>query len=439
MSSAWRNACAAAALAVAIVWIACAGGDTQRGRVLLIGIDGATHRVIEPMLAQGHLPHLARLAREGASGALRSTKPIVSPRIWNTIATGVHPSKHGILHFSKPNEEGGHELFLSVDRKARALWTVASHYGRSVGVVNFWNTYPPERINGVMVSDHLLAVEIAGREILTGAKATPQGDVIHPRQWHERLSAMVSDRTQLTSIANPFAADKVLPASVQREDLHRHYHEDSALVRIAEEIEREIRPDLAMVLLPGIDRISHFLWGVVEPAHLYPEALRPSPAERAGGKQALFDYYAYTDALIGRLIAGYTEEDLVLVVSDHGFEAAETFMVLTGGHESDAALDGVIFACGPGIEAQTRITGLTIDDIAPTILAFMGLPVAHDLDGRIGDFIALAPPEHIASFDDIPVALVDIAPSGVEHDIIEQLRTLGYLEPDTENPGPNDR
>ncbi|MCP4037671.1 MAG: hypothetical protein GY733_12090, partial [bacterium] len=113
--------------------------------------------------------------------------------------------------------------------------------------------------------------------------------------------------------------------------------------------------------------------------------------------------------------------------------------VLTGGHESDAALDGVIFARGPGIEARTRITGLTIDDIAPTILAFMGLPVALDLDGRIGDFIALDPPERVASFDDIPVALVDIAPSGVEHDIIEQLRTLGYLEPDTKNPGPSDR
>ena len=61
----------------------------RRPRVLLVGIDGATLRIIDPLIREGRLPVLAGLAREGASGPLRSHQPIYSPRIWNSIATGM--------------------------------------------------------------------------------------------------------------------------------------------------------------------------------------------------------------------------------------------------------------------------------------------------------------------------------------------------------------
>ena len=65
----------------------CSGKDARR-RVLLIGIDGATLRVAVPLMQDGKLSDLAALAREGVSGPLRSTLPLYSPRIWNSIATG---------------------------------------------------------------------------------------------------------------------------------------------------------------------------------------------------------------------------------------------------------------------------------------------------------------------------------------------------------------
>ena len=67
------------------------------------------------------------------------------------------------MHFAYPGEDGKNTLYLSSDRKVHALWNIVSDAGLSVGVVNFWNTYPPEVINGVMVSDHLLARNIEGR------------------------------------------------------------------------------------------------------------------------------------------------------------------------------------------------------------------------------------------------------------------------------------
>ncbi len=408
--------------------LACSVSEMPAGRVLLIGIDGAAPRVINDLLAEGRLPNLARLAREGASGTLRSSMPISSPRIWNTIVTGKVPDQHGILHFSKQDEDGVHHLFLSTDRKARALWSIVSQRGGSAGVVNFWNTYPPEKLNGVMVSDHLLATEIAGRELIVNADPTPPGSVIYPADWHARLTPLVADQTQFTHVPNPFSQENVLPGTAKRNDLSRHFHEDSALVRITLEIEREIRPDVMMVLLPGIDRVSHFLWGTLEPAEKYPEPLRPNPRERAGGKAALLSYYEYTDALIGKLIAGSGKRDLVIVVSDHGFEAGQAFMVLTGIHESEAAINGVVFARGPGITPTSKIVGLTVNDITPTILAWMGLAVADDMDGSIGTFLDVASTGRVASYEIGEIEFVDSHSSGVETEIVEQLRTLGYLE-----------
>ena len=78
----------------------------------------------------------------------------------NSIATGKKPSKHGIVAFAWKDEEGTPHLYLSSDRKTHALWNIASEAGLTVGVVNWWNTYPPERVRGVIVSDHSLALEI---------------------------------------------------------------------------------------------------------------------------------------------------------------------------------------------------------------------------------------------------------------------------------------
>ena len=160
-------------LATALGLTGCSEPYERPGRILLIGIDGASPRVMAELILQGHLPNLARLKEEGAAGDLKSSKPISSPRIWNTVVTGKMPSKHGIANFSKKDRKGVHHLYLSTDRKASTIWSIASANGMTVGVVNFWNTFPLEKVNGVMVSDHVLAKEVDGRERMTGAAVAP--------------------------------------------------------------------------------------------------------------------------------------------------------------------------------------------------------------------------------------------------------------------------
>ncbi len=397
------------------------------GRILLIGIDGASLRVIEPLLAQGKLPHLARLKREGFGGRLRSHLPIESPRIWASIATGKTPEKHGIRGFVRKGTDGKRRLYTSSDRHAHALWNIVSDAGLQVSVVNWWNTHPLEKIRGVMVSDHLLPLEVLGVSVLAGLDVPKITAIVHPVEWRERVLALRDARHPLTEFESPFA-DSRLFGNAGAKRLSSHFHNDEAVVRIALEIEAELRPDLAMVFLPGIDRVSHVLWGSLDPPSV-PDATPLQNALRAKRAAALRRYYEFTDALIGLLVAAYGPDDLTVVVSDHGFEPSRGEGHISGGHASEAALDGVVFAGGPRI-VSTPSAGRppSVNDITPTLLAWKGLAVAKDMDGRPAPFLEVETLEWIASYDGSLIERVGSGPSGAETAIVEQLEALGYLK-----------
>lgn len=429
-----------AGLAAILVTVAGCGevtGSNRTGRIMLIGIDGASPRIVDQLIAEGRLPNLARIAQQGVHGKLRSQIPISSPRVWNTIVTGMVPEKHGILTFSYQGRDRRQHLYASTDRRARALWSIASNAGLTVGVVNLWNTYPLEKVNGVMVSDHVLATEVERLEKMMHTKKSKYGAVIYPDSWNARLSGMVKNRTTpLPTFENPFRDGQALPRWVKRKELQRRFIEDGALANMTREISAVEKPDLTMVLLTGIDRISHYLWGVVEPADAYSPGFVPTPEGRAGGKAALFAYYEYTDALIGALSAGMGRDDMVMVISDHGFEAGESMMRLTGAHHSEKAIDGILYARGPGISPGSIAAGVSVQDITPTLLAWLRLPAALDMDGKRAAFLNLdhtaEPSPPIESYDVIALDFVNpsAVPSGVEDEIVDQLRALGYIDPE---------
>lgn len=398
-------------------------------RVLLIGIDGASPRMTEPLLARGALPHLAQIRDEGVSGPIESLMPLVSPRIWNAVATGKRPKKHGIASFAHLDENGVQRLYLGSDRKVHALWNIVSDAGMSVSVINWWNSFPPEKINGVMVSDHFQGNEVAKREQLVGAAETPTGAVVFPESWENRLAELLAIDEPPVVFTDPFAGNEQLPRyNLINWRLSNYFHEDGAVLRFALEVEEAEQPDVMLVFFPGIDRISHFLWGMLEPPELYKEDLRPSPTEREVGLRAFESYYEYTDALLGSLLERYGPDDLVIVLSDHGFEAKSGLGVLTGGHDSKEAQNGVFFARGAGISAGTTTSEMNVLDITPTILAWLGLPVGEDMDGDVANFLGDKPITRITTHDTGPIERLDSKPSGSDEGMLENLRALGYLE-----------
>jgi predicted AlkP superfamily phosphohydrolase/phosphomutase len=414
---------------VAVLAIACGCGAERRGRILLIGIDGASLKVARPMLRKGELPNLAKIAQQGIYGPLRSHMPIHSPRIWTSIATGKTPKSHGILGFAKDDGDGGTRLYLGSDRKGHALWNIASDAGKRVAVVNWWNTYPVETVNGVIVSDHVLAGEVQGRRSLTGASEIATGPIVYPEDWEERLLAVAEVTQPVTDVPDPFSDVSRFPEWARVERLSERYRSDERVTRIALAVDRELRPDLLMVFLPGIDRVSHRLWGALEPPADGSDGPF-TPAQRDASAAALRRYYSFTDALIGELSKSFDPEDLVMVVSDHGFEAGSSMMLLTGEHKTQNALNGVIFASGPDIAPSHDKRPVTVNDVTPTILAWLGLPIGDDMQGRPASFLAVDASQigRVASHDTRPIERPGDAPSGAEESMLEHLWSLGYVE-----------
>ncbi len=281
----------------------------------------------------------------------------------------------------------------------------------------------------MVISDHAIPGEVERRRALTGAASVPRAASVYPEHWQARLAELFVEEAPLTDFPNPFSGDAGLPGFVDVEALARTFRTDALIARIALAVEAELRPDLMLVFLPGIDRVSHRLWGNLEPEEAYPERLRPTPDQRAAGRRALFGYYAYTDTLIGLLVERFGEDDLVMVVSDHGFAAGVTKgRDLTGSHAMRDARFGVVFARGRGVRPGPAPRRVTIKDVTPTVLAWLGLPVARDMAGAPAPFLdaeLLAP---VDTYETRAIERVETAPSPAADEIVEQLRELGYLE-----------
>ena len=409
--------------------------DKPPGRVLVVGIDGANLRMIDPLIKEGRLPHLARLREQGVSGPLESIMPLESPRIWNSIATGKQPEKHGILSFAYAARQGVQHLYLGSDRKVHALWNIVSDAGLSVSVINWWNTFPPEKINGVMISDHLQNREVGLRETLTNATETPSARLTFPESWETRLMALIEIDDPAVDFDDPFLGTQQLVYGRERNQrLSKYFAEDGEVLRFALEVESAEHPDVMLVFFPGIDRVSHFLWGMIEEPMLYPDKMRPGPEIRSAGRKAFEAYYEYTDAMLGRLIERYAEDDLIIVLSDHGFEAGNDLGLLTGLHKTAKAIDGVLFARGAGLPAKMDAGEVGVLDITPTILAWLGLPVGEDMDGRVAAFLGKFPRgkpiTRVATHDIDAVERLEFSPSGADEKILENLRALGYIKDD---------
>lgn len=276
--------------------------ETQAGRktrALVIGLDGASFDVLDPLLKEGRLPHLAGLIKAGMSGELHSTMPYASAPAWASFMTGKNPGKHGIFSFRKLMRDKS-SLGL-VDRRhihSERLWGVLNRVGRRAIVLNVPITYPPEEVQGVMVSG-VFVPRLAGES------------VIHPRQRFSELSELLGGCT-LDLLYTQAWADQDFEGILREAMLTVE-----GWTRASLHFMSEPNWDLCVVVFTETDRIQHRLWQWLFPeegAHLLREN------ENIWGKrERLLDFYTNLDAQLGKMIAQAGEEAYIFILSDHGF------------------------------------------------------------------------------------------------------------------------
>jgi tetratricopeptide (TPR) repeat protein len=432
-----------AAWLCALALVAGCGGD-PRERIIVLGLDGMDPETVDTLMSEGKLPNFARLRQDGAYGRLHSQRPILSPIIWTTLATGKPPEEHGIGDFVAVNAKTGEQLpVTSRMRRVQALWNVFSNAGRTVDVVGWWATWPAEAVNGAVVSDHtcyhfLFPDGARGDRLDVG--------VVHPPALAAALEPLVKRPSDVT------AADLARFAHVPDEELARPFRFDDELShlrwalataetyrRIGLRLWADQHPDLLMVYVEATDST----------AHLFGHLFRAGPMRgELGVQQQRFgntveQVYQYADEIVGDYLAAMDAGTTLVVLSDHGFalgalpDDPSTTRDMRRVSERFHRIDGILYLYGARVRARARLDRPGLLDVAPTVLALAGLPPAADMRGRVlTEGITVADPvRSVATYEDgtrATGAATGTADAPVDPTILERLRALGYL--DTSSP-----
>jgi predicted AlkP superfamily phosphohydrolase/phosphomutase len=275
--------------------------ESERPKVVVIGLDGGTFDILQPLLQAGHMPHLQQLLASGSWGSLHSTLPPFTATAWSSFITGVNPGRHGVLSFTKRDSYNYDLLgqhFVDATQLGRSLWEIMSDYGRRVAVVNVPLTYPVRPVNGLMVSG-----------MLTPPDAR---QFTYPPELVHTLGADYMIDVDFTWDGDKFRLHDLPPKEAMMAQI-RHMTEVRG--QVCERLMADEQWDFFMVVFTGTDRLFHFFWDDL--AKMLNQ--RPSPFE-----EAILSYFQELDAIIGRLLARIDNETTVFVISDHGFGAAPT-------------------------------------------------------------------------------------------------------------------
>jgi hypothetical protein len=268
----------------------------------------------------------------------------------------------------------------SVLRGAKTFWNVASEKGLRVGVVNWWATWPADSVNGYTVTD---------RALFKLEKGGPFDREVYPPEAFDRL------RPLATSASEPDRARWI----------------DRFCLEAARLMREGGAPDVEAVYLPGMDIFTMQQVGEVSPSDL---------PELDARLNAVRSYYRFVDGLVGEVVDGLQPQDVLILVGDPGRLA----------RRSAAPAEGLVLLSGGPVIA-TDLGAVSERDVAPTALHLAGLPRSRELDGGIleaalgADFRQAHPLRTVESYGRRRAA--QPAESAFDRDMLEELRSLGYI------------
>lgn len=267
-------------------------------RVLVLGLDGATWTLLDPLLAQNKLPTLGKFIQNGTRSVLRSCIQPSSEQAWSAFATGKQNGKFGLYGFYQRSKNSyALEYINASHRRAATLWRILSARGKKCVVVNVPLTWPVEKINGALVSGLM----------------TPglHSEFTHPPELKNELLRELGEYIIDVDIERGETGGESL------DELAARVKRMSELQTRAFEYLLDQNPDwdFGMLVQRAPDILCHKFWRYQDPTHpLYNER----DAQQWGG--VINDCFAYLDQCNARLLEKYADENTtVIILSDHGF------------------------------------------------------------------------------------------------------------------------
>lgn len=270
-------------------------------RVIVIGLDGATFDLISPWVQQGLLPTFEKLMEEGIWGDLESTSPPHTGAAWSSFITGKNPGKHGIFDFMMRNPRGYDWIPInSTHRSGQSFWNLLGSQGKRAVIFNVPITYPPEPLEGVMVTGFL----------------TPPGvkDFIYPTKL----------QTEIENEIGPFTPHYPKETyALGREDKFIREMELMAEKNflVMDYLMNKEPWDLFIGVIQSPDLLQHCLWKFEDKGH-------PFYQENKRVRGAFLKHYQLIDRYLEGVLEKLDDQTLLLVISDHGFGHIEKQFII---------------------------------------------------------------------------------------------------------------
>ena len=407
--------------------------NNKKRRVLLVGWDGADWDHIDPLLEKGWMPTLNGIIENGVMANLATMKPVLSPMLWNTIATGKLPDQHGIHGFMEPDpSRRSARPVTSLSRKVKAIWNILSQVGLKSNVISWWASHPAEPINGTVVTNNFVHIkrQKGGLQVADGT--------IHPAERIADLARFkvfpdeLTDQDLLPFIPEAARIDQTKDKRLlQCATVLSHC---ASVQAVATAIMHDDDWDFTAIYFDAIDHFCHSFMPFAPP-----QMNGISDEDFLIYKEVINSAYRFHDMMLKAVCDLAGEDATVIVCSDHGFLSGSkrpTFISREPAGPADWHRDhGILAIKGPGIKKDERIYGAGIIDITPTLLSIFGLPIGEDMRGRPLTAAFVSPPaiETIPSWDEVPgnsgmhPADRELAAEDAE-ELRKQFVALGYVE-----------
>lgn len=257
---------------------------TKSKRTIIIGLDGVPFGLLQDLSCNGTMPNTQRLIAQGLFKRMQSSIPEISSVAWSSIITGKNPAEHGIFGFTELAPQTYRLTFPNFNNlKAQPFWKKDRNL-RSV-IINVPSTFPASQLNGVHTSGFVaLDLERATypANLVAKLKELDYRVDVDSSKAHQSLELFLKD------------LEKTIDARIS---VYRYLWQTQDW-------------QIFMLVFTGTDRLSHFLWDAYEDTdHKF--------------HSTFLNHFRKIDQVLGEIHQNLSKDDLLIVLSDHGFERLE--------------------------------------------------------------------------------------------------------------------
>ncbi|MCH1535049.1 MAG: alkaline phosphatase family protein [Schleiferiaceae bacterium] len=387
-------------------------------RSLLVGWDAADWQMMTPLLTSGKMPNLTELMDGGVQAQLATLDPPISPMLWSSIATSQWPSSHGIHGFTEVNK-GTVRAVRGSSLQVPAYWDVLEENGLSCTTVGWWPSHPATESKGGGIRISNLAPAEDGNWLSAGIQPShlepfAKALLLKPEEIPVQAIALFFPGLEVSS-------EDAIVRSVLKITTHALNLHTLATLALAYGTQ-----DHASIYYDALDHYKH-LGMKYHP----PQLDGVSDTEFYNYQHIVTGAYRLHDLFLDALLRFTNPATNTFLISDHGFKSGDERWSQLPNHAGAPALEhrhfGIFLAKGPAIKADALTSGLTLLDMAPTLLAVHDFKATPAMNGRVAPCIAPGQRESRIPLD-TQVETQHRESVTLESSMLADLIALGYLD-----------